>query len=65
MPDHWKISETTLQMIGFALLAAAAVYLFACKFSKRRNWHFGKQEITLPSLRMASVQVVLGTLNWG
>lgn len=65
LPDHWKIGETTLQMIGFALLAAAAVYLFACKFSKRRNWHFGKQEITLPSLRMASVQVVLGTLNWG
>jgi uncharacterized membrane protein YbhN (UPF0104 family) len=65
LPEHWKIGETTLQYIGFGLLVAAFVYLFACKFSKRRNWHFGKQEITLPSLRMASAQIVLGTLNWG
>ncbi len=65
LPENWKIGETTLQYIGFGLIAAALIYLFACKFSKRRNWHFGKQEITLPSLRMASAQVVLGTLNWG
>ncbi len=49
---------------GHALVAAALAYLAACRFSKRRNWRFRDQELTLPSLRMALIQVGLGMLNW-
>ncbi|GAC1032652.1 lysylphosphatidylglycerol synthase domain-containing protein [Pseudomonas sp. No.21] len=64
LPEGWKIGETGLQLIGFALVAAALAYLAACRFSKRRNWRFRDQELTLPSLRMALIQVGLGMLNW-
>ncbi|HEY0289833.1 MAG TPA: lysylphosphatidylglycerol synthase domain-containing protein [Pseudomonas sp.] len=65
MPDGWKIGDTTLQLIGFVLLAVCFGYFLACRFSKRRSWAFRKQEIILPSLNQALRQALLGALNWG
>ncbi|MEK1904513.1 MAG: lysylphosphatidylglycerol synthase domain-containing protein [Pseudomonas sp.] len=64
LPDNWKIGATGLQLCGFALLAAACTYLFACRFATRRAWSFREHELTLPSLRLALLQVGLAALNW-
>lgn len=64
LPDNWKIGEAGLQLTGFALLAAACTYLLACRFAKRRAWSLREHELTLPSLRLALLQVGLATLNW-
>lgn len=64
LPKEWAIGTTTLQLIGFALLAACFAYLLACRFSKRRSWTIRGQEIALPSLKQALMQASLGALNW-
>ena len=64
MPPGWKLSSHALQGVGVLLLLASAGYLLACRFSKRRAWTVRGMEINLPSLRMAVLQLALGTLNW-
>lgn len=63
-PDSWEIGHTALRVLGVGLLVAAAAYLWACGFSKRRHWTVRKHEIHLPSLRLAIVQMLLGAANW-
>ncbi|WP_256214489.1 lysylphosphatidylglycerol synthase domain-containing protein [Pseudomonas sp. NFR16] len=65
LPDGWKIGDTTLQLIGFVLLAVCFSYFLACRFSKRRTWTIRKQQLVLPSLNQALRQALLGALNWG
>jgi glycosyltransferase 2 family protein len=64
LPPSWSIGTTSLRVIGVALLAAALVYLLACRLSTRRVWHIRKQTLTLPSMRLAVIQALLGALNW-
>ncbi|MDH4612500.1 lysylphosphatidylglycerol synthase domain-containing protein [Pseudomonas sp. BN102] len=64
LPENWKIGVTGLQLIGFLLLALAGAYLYACGYAKRRTWSWRDHEITLPSLRLALIQVWLGATNW-
>lgn len=64
LPEQWAIGTTSLQLIGFALLALCSAYLVACRFSKRRSWTIRDQEIVLPSLKQALMQAGLGALNW-
>ncbi len=64
LPPSWSIGASSLRVIGILLLAAALAYLLACRLSTRRVWHIRGQTLTLPSLRLASIQAVLGTLNW-
>lgn len=64
VPSGWKISIISLQFIGFGLLVIAFAYLLACKFSKRRSWQWRKHQITLPSLKLALMQAVMGASNW-
>ncbi|MWJ29063.1 UPF0104 family protein [Halomonas sp. ZH2S] len=63
-PVNWQIGTMGLQLIGFGLLAAASVYLAACRFSKRRAWKWRHHEIILPTLRLALIQTLLGAVNW-
>jgi uncharacterized membrane protein YbhN (UPF0104 family) len=65
LPEGWKIGDTTLQLIGFALLAVCFAYFLACRFSKKRTWTIRKQQLVLPSLNQAMRQALLGALNWG
>jgi len=64
LPDSWAVGVTGLQMIGLLLLGIALAYLLACAFAKRRTWQVREHEITLPSLRLALCQVMLGASNW-
>jgi uncharacterized membrane protein YbhN (UPF0104 family) len=65
LPEGWKIGDTTLQLIGFVLLAVCFAYFAACRFSKKRTWTVRKQQLVLPSLNQALRQALLGALNWG
>jgi uncharacterized membrane protein YbhN (UPF0104 family) len=65
LPEGWKIGDTTLQLIGFVLLAVCFAYFAACRFSKKRTWTIRKQQLVLPSLNQALRQALLGALNWG
>lgn len=64
LPPGWKIGSGTLQVIGAALLLVALGYFLLCAFSKRRTWTLRGHELSLPSLRMALSQVLLGAANW-
>ncbi len=64
LPEDWAIGATALQFIGFALIAVSLGYLAACKFSRKRTWMVRGNEIVLPSLRFALVQVCNGAVNW-
>lgn len=64
LPPHWQIGTLGLQLIGVGLLFVCLFYLAACRFSRRRTWHLRGHEITLPSLRLALLQMMLGAFNW-
>lgn len=64
LPAGMEIGNTGLRLIGAALLLVVIAYLLACAFATRRTWHFRKQQITLPGIRLAALQVVMGALNW-
>ncbi|MEO9244429.1 lysylphosphatidylglycerol synthase domain-containing protein [Pseudomonas inefficax] len=64
LPANWAVGASGLQLIGLVLLAIAAGYLLACGFAKKRTWRWREHEVTLPSLRLALCQVVLGASNW-
>jgi uncharacterized membrane protein YbhN (UPF0104 family) len=65
LPEGFKIGSTGLRIIGFVIILLGLAYLGACRFSKKRTWTVRKQEITLPSFKMALCQACLGALNWG
>lgn len=64
LPENWSLGESSLQIIGFAQLALVGLYLYACGCAKRRTWKWWTHEITLPSIRLALIQIGLGATNW-
>lgn len=64
LPDEAKIGVTALQFIGFILLAVAATYFCACRFSKRRSFHFREHQFNLPKVQLAFIQAGLAMTNW-
>jgi len=64
LPEQAKIGVTALQFVGFILLAVAATYFWACRFSKRRSFHFREHEFTLPTVQLAFIQAGLAMTNW-
>ncbi|WP_145143490.1 lysylphosphatidylglycerol synthase transmembrane domain-containing protein [Pseudomonas duriflava] len=64
IPPHWFIGNMTLRLIGAGLLIFIAVYLLFCTFSKRRSWTVKGQNLNLPSLRMACIQLAVSSVNW-
>ncbi|MFK3704455.1 hypothetical protein EDF73_102632 [Raoultella sp. BIGb0138] len=64
LPAHWYISQGTLRVIGIVLLAAAALYLWACAFATRRHMTIKGQRLVLPSWRFALLQMTLSVVNW-
>ena len=64
LPENWGLGMTGLQLLGFAMLGVVSAYVGICAFSRQRVWHLRERSITLPSLRMAVMQIVLGASNW-
>lgn len=63
-PAGWFISKTALQLMGAAFLLVVAVYLYMSAFSKKREFSVREHNITLPSLRIALLQLALSTAHW-
>lgn len=64
IPDGWFIDKRHLQVLGAAMLAAAAAYVGLCGWSKRRSWTLRGHVIELPTLKIAVAQSVLGGACW-
>lgn len=64
LPENWDLGTTGLQLIGFLLLGLVAAYIGICAFSRQRVWFWREHCITLPSLRLALLQIMLGASNW-
>ena len=64
LPPSWKIDSEGLHYVGFALLALALAYLALCAFSGRRSFSVRGHELSLPSFRLALLQVSMGVANW-
>ncbi len=63
-PEGWKIGALALQGLGVALLLVAAAYLLACTFWAGRSLSLRGHEFTLPSGRIAWLQLVMSATNW-
>ena len=64
LPADWSIGTAQLRIVGCILLAMALGYLGACAFSRQRSLTLRGHVIELPSLRLASLQVLMGAANW-
>ncbi len=63
LPPGWKIGSAGLQILGFALLATALLYLL-CAVSRQRSFTIKGHQLSLPSLRLALLQLAMGAGNW-
>lgn len=64
LPPGWKIGSVGLQILGFVLLASALLYLVLCGVSRQRSFKVRGHALSLPSLRMALLQLAIGATNW-
>lgn len=64
LPAQWPVNGLALRGAGLLLLALLAAWLAMCAFARRRDWHFRKLHLRLPSLPMALLQVALSALSW-
>ncbi len=64
LPAGMEIGTGGLRVIGVLMLLAAAAYLGACAFARRRSWQVRGQVLTLPGIRLALLQAVMGACNW-
>lgn len=63
-PPDWEIDTLGLRMLGCVLFAVAIAYLLPCAVARRRTWTVRGHEVTLPSLRLALLQLCMSSANW-
>jgi uncharacterized membrane protein YbhN (UPF0104 family) len=66
LPPNWVLDGEQLRMFGAVLLGVALAYARVCRLlpQRLRQWHWRGQVLTLPSLRVALLQMALAALNW-
>ncbi len=64
LPAEWSISDHVLQVAGAVLALVALAYVAWCALSRRRSMQLRGYRFTLPSGRMALLQLVMSCLNW-
>lgn len=64
LPPGWKIGSGGLQILGFVLLGLALLYLSLCAGLRQRSFILWGHEVSLPSLRLATLQLGMGVTNW-
>lgn len=60
----WKIGSGGLQILGFVLLVLSLLYLLLCTVLRQRSFILWGHELSLPSLRLAMLQLGMGAANW-
>lgn len=64
LPEDWKIGTAGIRILGCVLSAIAVAYLALCAFSRRRAWSIKGYEISLPTVRIALLQLAISSVNW-
>lgn len=64
LPPGWRIGSGGLQILGFVLLAMSLSYLLLCVLSRQRSFSLRGHQLSLPSLRLAALQLCMGAANW-
>ncbi len=64
LPVNVDLGQGALQLLGILFFAIPLTYVLLCAFSKRRTWAIRGHDITLPSIRMAMMQLLLSMTNW-
>lgn len=64
LPPDWGIDDAVLRIAGAVLACVAVGYFAVCAFARRRSIRLRGQAFTLPSGRMALLQLSLSCLNW-
>lgn len=64
LPDHWYIAPRTLQLLGGALLALVAGWLWCCVRLRRRRFTLRGITLVLPDGKFAVAQLLLSSANW-
>ncbi len=52
------------RILGVVLLAAIVAYVVLCIFMRGQRWRFRDLELSVPSARLAALQLSLGCMNW-
>lgn len=63
-PQGWEVGATGLQALGFAMLAATAAYVVACRVTHGRVFHVRGHHFRLPSVPVALLQIAMAAINW-
>lgn len=63
-PPEWALSALALQVFGAVLWLLVAAYLGLCAWSRKRSFSLRGHEFSLPSLRIALLQLLLSCANW-
>ncbi|MFT3804242.1 MAG: lysylphosphatidylglycerol synthase domain-containing protein [Burkholderiaceae bacterium] len=64
LPADWKVGGGGLRVIGVMLVVLVAGYVLACAFGRRRTLGWRNHHLTLPTWRMAVLQLLVGAINW-
>ena len=64
LPAEWSVSDHVLQVAGALLALVALAYVAWCAFSRRRSLQLRGYRFTLPSGRVALLQLAMSCLNW-
>ncbi|WP_404364325.1 YbhN family protein [Marinobacter sp.] len=63
-PTGWIASDALTNLLGVALVAVVVAYWLLCIFAKKRSWDIRGQVITLPSIRIALLQITASAAHW-
>ncbi|CAH1386796.1 lysylphosphatidylglycerol synthase domain-containing protein [Candidatus Nitrotoga sp. M5] len=64
LPPGWEFGSHGQTMAGVVLLLLALAYLLACGFAPGRSWQWHGHCFTLPTGRVAMVQLAMSLTNW-
>jgi glycosyltransferase 2 family protein len=64
LPEAWSLGSGALRVLGVVLLALGAAYLAACAFSPQRSWTVRGHKLSLPTFRLALLQLVASCITW-
>ena len=64
LPPGWAVSGSVLPVVGAVALMGVAGYLVACFKARRRHWSVRGHRLSLPSGRIALIQLAVASLNW-
>ncbi|RYF82632.1 MAG: UPF0104 family protein [Comamonadaceae bacterium] len=64
LPEGWHLGTAAMRAMGAGMALLAVAYVLMCAFSTRREWTVRGQQIELPSVRVAFLQLALSCANW-